>query len=292
MKHYIKLIRPHQWVKNGFILLPLFFSLRFIELPLLGETLIVAAAFCLVASAIYVLNDLNDVDEDRNHPVKKFRPLASGAVKPAEAYFLIVFFLAVGLPAIFFISPNSFYITLAYVGVNFLYSLGLKHIPIIDISMIAIGFVLRLFIGAKVDYIPLSHWIIIMTFLLALFLALAKRRDDVILASQGNEVRKSIDGYNLEFCNGGMMIMASVTLVSYVLYCISPEIILKFGTDKVYLTVFFVIIGILRYMQITFVKQESGSPTKILLRDFFLQITIAGWILAFVFLMYYDKWLK
>ena len=292
MKEYLKLIRPHQWVKNGFIFLPLFFSLRFSDLNLALETLIVALAFCLIASSIYVLNDLKDVVEDRNHPVKKFRPLAMGTVNQNAAFFLIIAFLGIGLPVIFFISIKSFFVALAYLGINFLYSFGLKHIPILDISIIAIGFVLRLFIGSEVGGIHLSHWIIIMTFLLALFLALAKRRDDVILASQGNEVRKSIDGYNLEFCNGGMMIMASVTLVSYILYCISPEIISKFGTDKVYLTVFFVILGILRYMQITFVKQESGNPTKILLRDFFLQITIAGWIFAFIFLMYYDKWMR
>jgi 4-hydroxybenzoate polyprenyltransferase len=166
---------------------------------------------------------------------------------------------------------------------NLLYSFGLKHIPILDINIIAIGFVLRLLMGSAAggDALPLSMWIVLITFLLALFLALAKRRDDVLLAEEGKKVRKSIDGYNLEFINGAMMIMASVTIVFYISYTIT-EGVTRFQTDKLYFTVFFVILGIMRYMQITFVEKKSGSPTKILLRDIFLQITILGWLVSFV----------
>ena len=287
MKHYIRLLRPHQYVKNAFILSPLFFAFKFRDLDLLAQVLAVTACFCLVASAIYILNDYLDIEEDRKHPTKKDRPLASGAVPIPHAWILFFLLLAVGLGGMALLSLNALVLTGVYVANNLLYSYRLKHIPLLDIVMISVGFVLRLFIGeaAGEGELPLSMWIILVTFLLAMFLALAKRRDDVLLQAQGKKVRKSIHGYNLEFINGGMMIMASVTLVAYISYTISGEVIARLQTDKLYFTVFFVIIGILRYMQITFVEQKSGSPTKVLLRDLFLQITILGWVLCFIFLV-------
>jgi 4-hydroxybenzoate polyprenyltransferase len=165
---------------------------------------------------------------------------------------------------------------------NILYSLKLKHISIIDIFIIATGFVLRLFAGSVVTDIKLSMWIVIMTFLLAIFLALAKRRDDIILSSQGKDTRKNIDGYNLEFVNASMVLMAGVVVVSYILYTVSDNVIHRLGTDHLYLTSFFVILGILRYMQITFVEEDSGSPTAIVLKDKFMQFTIILWLLSFI----------
>lgn len=282
-KSIIKLMRPHQYVKNGFILLPLFFALKIKDMDLLGRTLLVALGFSLIASAIYILNDLFDIEADRKHPTKKDRPLASGAVSKSSGLGLFIALLIGGSTLIGLINFQALLIAGIYVFMNLLYSFGLKHIPILDINIIAIGFVLRLLIGSSVggDVVPLSMWIVLITFLLALFLALAKRRDDVLLAVEGKKVRKSIDGYNLEFINGAMMIMASVTIVFYISYTIT-EGVARFQTDKLYFTVFFVILGIMRYMQITFVEQKSGSPSKILLRDIFLQLTILGWLVSFV----------
>lgn len=164
---------------------------------------------------------------------------------------------------------------------NIAYSLGLKHITIVDIFIIASGFVLRLFAGASVIDNQLSMWIIIMTFLLALFLAVAKRRDDVLLSSQGKETRKNIDGYNLEFVNAVMVFMSGVIVVAYILYTVSDEVIERLNSQYLFLTTFFVILGIMRYMQLTFVEQNSGSPTKIVLKDRFLQITIMFWLASF-----------
>ncbi|MEM7036694.1 MAG: UbiA prenyltransferase family protein, partial [Bacteroidota bacterium] len=216
MKHYIKLLRPHQYLKNFFILSPLFFAFKFKDLDLVLKVGLVTACFCLVASAIYILNDYFDVEEDRKHPVKRNRPLASGAVPMSHALPLVGILLLVGCGGMFFISKDALMLTGIYVGNNLLYSYRLKHVPILDISMISVGFVLRLFIGSAAGEgeLPLSMWIIMVTFLLALFLALAKRRDDVLLRKEGKKVRKNIDGYNLEFINGAMMIMASVVLVS------------------------------------------------------------------------------
>lgn len=287
MKHYILLLRPHQYVKNAFIIFPLFFAFKFNDVDLLLTVLGVTACFCFVASAIYILNDYLDIAEDQKHPTKKNRPLASGKVPVPHAFIIMGLLLVIGVGGLALLSWQAMILTGVYIFNNLLYSYRFKHVPLLDITMISVGFVLRLFIGeaAGNGELPLSMWIILCTFLLAMFLALAKRRDDVLLMMQGKKVRKSIDGYNLEFINGGMMIMASVTLVAYISYTISAEVTERLGTEQLYFTVFFVIIGILRYMQITFVEQKSGSPTKVLLRDLFLQITIVGWILSFIFLV-------
>ncbi len=287
MKSYIQLLRPHQYLKNIFILFPLFFAIKFLDLHLLGRVSIVAACFCLVASAIYILNDYFDIEADRNHPTKKNRPMASGAVPVTHGLIMMVVLLIVGCTGIFLVSKSALILTSVYIINNLFYSFKLKHIPILDITLLSIGFVLRLYIGSAAgeEQVPLSMWIILITFLLALFLALAKRRDDVLLSNQGKKVRKAIDGYNLEFINGAMMIMASVVIVSYISYCISQDVTQRLGTDQLYISVVFVILGILRYMQITFVEQKSGSPTKILMKDLFLQLVIGGWLISFILLV-------
>lgn len=284
---YIKLLRPHQYLKNGFIFLPLFFAFKFTDLHLLGRVALAAACFCLVASAIYVLNDYFDIEADRNHPEKKNRPMASGAVPVSHGLAMMAALAIVGCVGMYLVSPNALWLTLVYMVNNLLYSFRLKHIPILDITLLSLGFVLRLYIGeaAAEGQTPLSMWIVLITFLGALFLALAKRRDDVLLSAEGKKVRKAIDGYNLEFINGAMMVMASVVIVSYISYCISKEVTDRLGTDQLYYTVIFVVLGILRYMQITFVEQKSGSPTKVLMKDIFLQLVIVGYFITFILLV-------
>jgi 4-hydroxybenzoate polyprenyltransferase len=223
-----------------------------------------------------------DIQEDQKHPTKCNRPLASGAISKQSA---IVLFLLLALSTLFvsfLFSLNLFFVLIAYFSLNISYSLGLKHIALLDIFIIATGFVLRLFAGAQVTHTPLSMWIIIITFLLAVFLALAKRRDDVLLSLAGKETRKNIDGYNLEFVNAAMVLMSGVVILSYLQYTVSAEVIARIGSEYLYLTTLFVILGILRYMQITFVEGASGSPTKILLKDRFIQITLLLWIVSFV----------
>lgn len=288
MTPYIKLLRPHQYLKNLAIFLPLFFAGQIRNYDVLLDTGLIFIGFCLCASAIYILNDTFDIEDDRKHPTKKNRPLASGAVPVSHGIVIMLAILAIGSLLIFFVNKTAFFLTAIYVGNNLLYSFRLKHIPILDINIIAVGFVLRLFIGESVapDLVPLTMWIVLITFLLALFLALAKRRDDVLLAATGKKVRKSIDGYNLEFINGGMIIMASVTIVSYISYTISEEVINRVGSDDLYLTTIFVLLGVLRYLQITFVEKKSGSPTKVLMKDIFLQLTLVAWLIAFVAILY------
>lgn len=280
-------MRPHHYVKNLFIFLPLFFALKITDQSLVFIAFAAFIAFSITASAIYILNDYHDIQEDRQHPKKKNRPLASGAIKKPTAIIIMCALFFAGFTLMMNVSINATYILMAYVGMNVAYCFRLKHIPIVDISTIAIGFVLRLFVGATATGIHLSMWIVIMTFLLALFMALAKRRDDVLIyMDTGKKMRKVIDGYNLPFLDGAMMVMSAVVIVSYINYTTSTELISKVNSEYLYLTSSFVIFGILRYMKITFVNQESGSPTKIVLKDRFMQMVLVSWISFFAWLIY------
>lgn len=283
----VQLMRPHQYIKNLFIFLPLFFALKINDTALLFNAFIAFIAFSLTASAIYSLNDYHDIEEDREHPKKRNRPLASGAITKKEAVVMMVMLSVTGFVLMTSLSFNAAAILGVYVVMNIAYSFFLKHVAIVDVTIIAVGFVLRLFIGSAVTGIPLSMWIVIMTFLLALFMALAKRRDDVLIyLNTGKKMRKVIDGYNLQFLDTAMAIMASVVIVAYTIYTTSAEVVARVHSEYLYLTALFVILGIMRYMQIAFVQQDSGSPTKIVLKDRFMQLTILGWGLAFAWILY------
>ena len=287
LRECFRLLRVEQYTKNLIVFLPLFFSLQIGDADLLLRATAAFGAFCMAASAVYVFNDSIDLEEDRNHPVKKRRPLAAGTLSRGFAAVLIPLFALPALAASWLLSPFMLGVVLLYMVVNAAYAWKLKHIPILDIAVIASGFVMRVVVGGVVTGTAIYMWILIMTFLLALFLALAKRRDDVVLFLGTNgKARRAIDGYNIAFIDSAMMIMAAVTIVAYIMYTVSPDVMMKFGTDKLYVTTVFVILGILRYMQITMVENRSGSPTEVLLRDGFLQLAILGWLATFAFLIY------
>jgi 4-hydroxybenzoate polyprenyltransferase len=233
------------------------------------------------------LNDYKDKHEDRLHPKKKHRPIAAGSISAAAAFFLMTFFLIFGILLMTAASKSALYVLLVYIAINISYSLHLKHVALLDVTLIAGGFVLRLFVGANATQTALSMWIIIMTFLLALFLALAKRRDDVLIFQEtGKKMRPVIDGYNLQLIDGLMMISAAVVIVAYILYTISPAVAPEIQNKYLFATALFVILGIMRYLQIAFVEHGSDSPTKVVLRDRFLQAVIAGWMLSFAWIIY------
>ena len=288
MKNFIKLIRPKHYFKNLFILLPLFFSGQINNTELLLEGLVAFIAFSLVASSIYIFNDYKDIHNDKKHPIKKFRPLASGLIKKSTALNLMIIFLISGSILMYFLSFKSFIVLTIYILLNFAYSLKLKQIALLDVTIIASGFVLRIFTGSFAYDVPLTIWIVIMTFLIALFLALAKRRDDVlILNKSGKKTRKSIDGYNLKLIDGIMIMMSAVVIVAYIQITITEDFMLKFESENLYLTGLFVIFGIMRYLQITIVEEKSGSPTEIIYTDKILQINIILWMLMFCWFIYF-----
>lgn len=284
---YVKLLRPHQYVKNLFIFVPLFFALQITNKAYLLSALIAFIAFSGSASAVYILNDYLDIEDDRQHPKKKLRPLASGAVNKGVAIVIMTLLWVFSCILMNSLSLTALGILLSYIVLNIAYSFSLKHVAILDVIVISIGFVLRLFIGSAVTGIHLSQWIVIMTFLLALFMALAKRRDDVLIFQDtGQKMRKVIDGYNLPFLDAAMMIMGSVVIVAYILYTTAAITIQRPHSEFLYLTSLFVILGIMRYLQVTFVEKDSGSPTKILIKDRFMHMTIVFWILSFAWILY------
>ncbi len=227
------------------------------------------------------------MDADREHPVKRLRPLASGSLTASDALRLAFLLLGLSLLVATLFLDAAFTLLLgSYLLLNLLYSWVFKHVVILDVVCIATGFVIRVFAGGIAAKVWPSHWLVLMTFLLALFLALAKRRDDLVLEAGGHKILGRLDGYNLEFLSYSMVLMAGMTGVSYILYTVSPEVIAKHHTDQLYLTSFWVILGLLRYMQITFVANKSGSPEIVLLRDGFLISVILLWIASLCFMLY------
>ena len=292
IRNIVLLLRPHQWLKNGFVFLPLFFNGQLFDADALISTFMAFVAFCFAAAGIYCMNDIVDAEADRRHPKKCSRPIASGAISTALGWALAAICLAVSFTTILFIGEGWTKVAIVigiYFVMNIAYCLRLKQIAIVDVFIISIGFVLRIFVGGFATGIFISHWIVLMTFLLALFLALAKRRDDVAIYEQtGVLPRKNVAAYNLDFMNQAIGIVAAITMVCYIMYTVSPDVVARFegGGKYLYLTSIFVLAGIIRYLQITIVNLSSGSPTKVLIHNRFLQICLACWIVSFLIIIY------
>ena len=291
MIQYIQLLRPLQWLKNVFVFAPLFFSNNLLKKELFWPTLIVFISFCLISSSIYCFNDLLDIEADRQHPKKCKRPIASGAISVASGYVMMGICM-IGALAMLLLAKSQntpyLYITVVcYWLMNIAYCIKLKQIAILDVSIIAIGFVMRVLIGGLATNIWVSHWLVLMTFLITLFLALTKRNDDYRIYEQtGIKQRVSITGYNKTFINEATAIVAAVTMVCYIMYTMSEEVITRMGTRYVYLTSGWVLAGLLRYLQNMIVFGLSGSPTKSLVKDHFIQLCIVGWIVSFFIIIY------
>jgi len=289
MRYYIKLLRPKDWAKNLFLFIPSFFAGNFF---ISKEILLLIGGFftfCCFASSIYIINDYRDIEDDRKHPEKSKRPLASGKVKKNAAIVICIILILLG--AITGYSVDHSFKFLFVVGIYFFmnlgYCFGLKNISILDILLLAAGFVLRVKGGAIITNTDTSHWLIIMTFLLALFMSIAKRRDDILLKiSTGMDMRKSVKGYNLDFLNTMLGLFCAIIIVTYILYTVDTETYVRLHAYRLYYTSLFVVAGIMRYLQITFVLQKSGSPTEILYKDRFIQLTIVCWVASFYVILY------
>ena len=281
----IRLLRPKQWIKNGFVAAPLFFTPDKVNAASVLDVFTGFAVFCMVASAVYCLNDLRDAEADRNHPVKKDRPIASGAISPATAMVLMALLLAGGAALSVVQVPMILWVIVAYFTTNIAYTLYLKQIAILDVLIVAFGFVLRVEAGALIIDATPSAWILIVTGLLALFIALAKRRDDIV-RNLDAEHRKSLDGYTLPFVDGSLMAVLSTLLVSYLIFTTDQAVMTRLNSEQLYFTGPFVIAGVLRYLQLTVVYERSGSPTDLVYRDSGLQISVVGWLATFIWLLY------
>jgi len=267
--------------------MPLFFGQEFLNPYLILQTCIAFVLFSLLASAVYVFNDIEDVAFDRLHPEKRNRPLASGNVSISEAYtwFSSLALLSILLGMVWNVALGT--VLLGYLLLNILYTKWLKRIVILDICCIALGFLLRLQAGAVVTGISLSYWIIGLTFLLSIFLALGKRRDDVLAYStDGQTFRKTAQKYSLSLIDKLIKVTIGSLILGYVAYTLSPDIIRQMGSPYLFMTALWVILGLGRYLYLIFRKNRGGSPTKILVTDTWLQLTILAWIANFFILIY------
>jgi len=287
LTNILKLLRPTHYIKNLFVLLPLFFASQITNSILLGNALLAFVSFCLIASSVYVFNDIFDVAEDRIHPAKKTRPIASGAISISLAYLIDLILTVCGLFLAYLVNAQLLFILIAYKGINILYTLGLKKIAILDIMVLSLGFVLRLYAGSVSTGIELSEWIIILTFLLSMLIVLGKRRNDVLFFEKEEIVlRHVVVGYNSIFLNYTMIMLSSVIIVAYIMYTVSDNVEMRLNTNHLYTTVFWVVAGIIRYMQLLFVFDSKENPVRLLIKDHPLKLILLAWFLNFLYFLY------
>jgi len=281
----VSLLRPEQWIKNLFVVAPLFFTPPALSLASAAAVAGGVLSFCLLASAIYIVNDYLDREADRNHPTKAQRPLAAGTVAPSVALALLVLMLVGGFSLALWLSPAFAAVGAAYVAMNLAYSIRLKHVAIVDVLIIALSFVLRVLAGNVLIAVEPSAWILIVSGLLALFLALAKRRDDLVKSLDGQH-RRSLAGYSQSFLDTAVAVVLGALLVTYMIYTTDRQVMAELGTERLVYTVIFLIAGVLRYLQITLVENRSGSPTTVVLTDRFLIVTGALWAVTLAALIH------
>ncbi|MBI1787497.1 MAG: decaprenyl-phosphate phosphoribosyltransferase [Acidobacteria bacterium] len=281
-------MRPAQWIKNGFVLAPLVFSARLAQGEAVGRELAAFGAFCLSASGVYLLNDTMDWREDQVHPTKRSRPIPSGRLSPVVAAVMGVLLMLTSVLIGFVLNPTTGLLLSSYLVINVLYSLWLKHVSITDLMCIALGFVFRVMAGASALDVQASHWLLICTFLLALFLGIGKRRHEILLlAGDSSRHRKVLVEYSVPWLDQAGNLLSGAALVSYALYTVSPETQARFGTDKLFYTLPFVVYGILRYLHLIHAGGGTGNPTSALTSDWQLLTCVTGWLAACAAIIYF-----
>ena len=282
-------MRVNQWVKNLFVFLPLFFSGNLFNIDLLIESFYGFLIFSFVASSIYIINDYVDIEKDKKHPEKKNRPLASGKISKQNAFILFLVLLVLTCFLLWTFGTLQVAILVGiYFLMNIAYSFKLKQVAILDVMIIAFGFLLRVFVGGYMTGILVSDWTILLVFDLALILALGKRRGELVNAELEGVTRKSLNGYNLNFLNSALAITCTVAVICYMMFILSPETQSKFHHYIIY-TFVFVFAAVLRYLQQTFVYAKTESPTKLIFKDHFIQLLIVMWGISYFLLIYFNN---
>jgi 4-hydroxybenzoate polyprenyltransferase len=283
-------LRPHQWTKNFVVIAALIFAERLYHVPSLLRAVAAFVVFCALSGAVYLVNDLADLEGDRRHPVKRKRPLPSKALSIPIAKGAAAALAVAGLGASFWIGPKFAGVSFVYYGAMMAYSLFLKNFVVVDVLVVAMGFVLRALAGAVAIGVVFSHWLLICTLLLALFLALAKRRQELtLLAGGAAEHRRILGEYSPYLLDQMIAVVTASTVVSYALYTLAPETVERFGTDRLVWTLPFVLYGILRYLYLVHQKEEGGNPTTVLLNDRPILVTVALWAATLVALIYHGR---
>jgi decaprenyl-phosphate phosphoribosyltransferase len=291
MKIVGHLLRVKSWVKNGFLFLPAIFSLRLLQWDNISSILVGTLVFSLISSFVYIINDIKDAEEDILHPRKKNRPIASGQISKQQAFVIAIGLLILSFSVIFIAKlPLDFLaIVLTYLMLNLLYSFWLKTLPLIELFIVSINFVLRVLAGCAIIFVPPSHWILVITFFLAFLMVVVKRKSE-ITQLKGNAVkhRAALSAYSVGFLSTLTYIAATITLTAYLLYSIDPAVEKALGTDWIMYSSIFVLMGIIRLIQISDqgLHEGEGDPTTLLFKDRFLQGTICCWILYLMGIIY------
>ncbi|MGD1102917.1 MAG: decaprenyl-phosphate phosphoribosyltransferase [Terriglobia bacterium] len=287
LRALVETLRPQQWVKNGFIFAALIFSQSLTRWDRCRQVLLATLVFCLVSSAAYVLNDILDASEDRHHPTKKLRPIASGRLSATTAGIVGAILGGGGLIAAWRLNTGFFGIVVAYLALNILYSTFLKHVVLLDVFIVAAGFLFRVIAGGLVIRVAISPWLIVCTTLLALFIALSKRRHElVLLGDRASDHRAILADYSPYFLDQLISIVTASTVVSYALYTLSPDVQNKFPGKRLEITIPFVLFGIFRYLHLIHHGEQGGNPTRSLFTDPVLLLVVLFWA-AFVILIIY-----
>lgn len=283
----VRAMRPYQWTKNLLVLAALLFAGQLGHPSQLLTGFFALMAFCLAASATYVFNDLLDIESDREHPKKRMRPLASGELSVAVAWGLLVVLFSIALAIAFAIGIPFLMALLSYVILTLAYTLKLKHLAIVDVLTIALGFVIRAVAGAVAIDVPFSNWLVVCTFFLATFLGLSKRRHEITLLEEGaHSHRQVLQHYTVNYLDQLILIVAGGALLTYTIYTCSPEVIERLGTDKLYVTLPLVAYGLFRYLHLIHHKTGGGDPSQTLIRDRPLGMTVVIWAVACGLIIY------
>lgn len=285
---YLKALRPEQWSKNLVVFAALIFAREFTNGALVVKAVIAFALFCLASSAVYLINDLIDMDRDKLHPEKSRRPIASGQVKKSHAVLIAIIFILISVPgSLYFLNEYFFISVLSYLILMMLYSLVLKQLVILDVMTIATGFVLRAVGGAVAIMVTISPWLIVCTILLALFLGFGKRRHELVLLEDGAAQHRDIlEHYSIGLLDQLISIVTAATIIAYAIYTMFGDVYEKLGVKHLELTIPFVIYGIFRYLYLIHKKEAGGSPTRVLYTDLPIIICVLLWIGSVFTLMY------
>lgn len=288
MKNYLKLIRVKHWLKNGLVFLPIFFSINILHLNYLLTTIIAFFVFSFSSSIVYVINDINDIEKDRKHPIKKNRPLASGAISVKNAYITIVVIslLALSMISVIYINTHNIYtiiIPLIYIIMNILYSKWLKHVPIVDVAILVLGFLLRVMYGGVAIAVEVSKWLYLMIIFGSFYLGFGKRRNEII--KNGEKSRKVLELYNKEFLDKNMYVALTLAIVSYTLWCVDPTTIARIGNDYIFWTIPILII-LLQLYSLNIEGNSHGDPIEVILSDKVLMATIAIFGIVMIGILY------
>lgn len=294
----LRLIRVHQWIKNLFVFVPLLFSLHLFELYYFLDALSAFLVFCLASSAIYVINDIVDIEADKAHPIKKNRPLPSGQVTVQSAIIIATLLLILVFWMMMYFNKEFIFLVVGFVALNVLYSFWFKNIVLLDIFSIAAGFSIRVLAGAFAIQVPISSWLLLTTMFISLFLGVMKRRSELVLVSEqtlknsdlleqaGTKSRKVLAQYSLNFADQMSTIAAAGVIICYALYSVAPRTISIFQTERLIYTTPFVVFGIFRFMYLEYISGKGENTTRLIATDIYMILDVIAYVIATIVIIY------